>query len=108
MNDGDMDVTEGTASFAKATYGAAWNFWPFLNNETANSNLIGSQKPNNVILVGTFKGKGCIYRGNLTASSGELIYGTTATNIFTVNNDATGVVSVSGPTGGVGQFKGLT
>lgn len=35
-----------------------------------------------------------------------LWYNATTTNVYTVNNDSNGVVTISAPTGGMGQFKG--
>jgi hypothetical protein len=92
---------------AKANYGSVWNFWPFKAAETNAANYIAAQDPDMMIMCGTFKGKGSIFRGTVAGAT-PLLYATTDNAIFTVNNDATGVVSVTGPTGGMGQFKGLT
>lgn len=43
-----------------------------------------------------------------TLAGDPLIYTTTATGTFTVNNDNNGVVTIASPTGGMGQFKGTT
>lgn len=64
--------------------------------------------PDNVILVGTIAGKGAIYRGTLV-STPPIGYGATTIGTFTTTaTSADGVVSVSAPTGGMGQFKGLS
>jgi len=57
------------------------------------------------MLCGTLKGKGVIYRASL--ASAVLILTAVDTSTFTVNATA-GVAVVAGPTGGMGQFKGLT
>lgn len=90
----------------KATYGSAWNMWPFMSNNTTATTLIGAQDPDNIIIVGLKAGKGIFWRATVTGN--PLLYGATTTNVYTVNNDTNGVVTVSSPTGGMGQFKGLT
>ena len=99
-------VTQGGIALANTDYGSAWNFWPFKANEATASTTIAAQTPDNLMIVGTRQGKGTIWRATLAGA--ELIYTATTTNVFTVNNAASGVVSISGPTGGMGQFKGLT
>lgn len=100
-----FSVSQGDVAWSKATYGAAWNFWPFMAANSGATTLIGAQDPDNVVVVGTRQGKGTIFRGTLTAD--PLKYTATDTTIFTVNATA-GVVAVDAPTGGVGQFKGTT
>lgn len=81
--------------------------WPFKQAESASA-FIGAQQPDNVILVGTIKGKGIIYRGSIEDdTAGTLYYKTHDTSTMTVNASG-GIVTVSGPTGGMSQFKGLT
>jgi len=58
------------------------------------------------MMVGTKGGKGTVWRATL--ASDPLVYTATTNNIFTVNNDTTGLSLISGPVGGMGQFKGLT
>jgi hypothetical protein len=91
----------------KATYGQAWNFWPFKAAEATATNYITAQVPDNIIFVGTKAGKGVIWRGALGLATNALVFNTLDTSIFTVNTTS-GVVSVSEPTLGAGQFKGVT
>jgi len=57
------------------------------------------------MVCGTLKGKGVIYRASL--ASAVLILTAVDATTFTVNATA-GVATITPPTGGVGQFKGLT
>jgi len=58
-------------------------------------------------MVGTKKGKGTIWRATL--ASDPLVYTLTTTTVFTVvNGGSGGLALISAPTGGMGQFKGLT
>jgi hypothetical protein len=101
-----MAVLQGTIAFAKASYGAIWNMWPFMRDESVSTVKISAQIPDNMICVGTLKGKGTVFRGTLTGAT--LIYTATSTTIMTEGKDVTGIVNISAPTGGMGQFKGLT
>lgn len=108
MADAAFAVTQGTtatASLTNTTYGACWNFWPFKADEQVATNYIVAQTPDNIILVGTLAGKGSIFRGTLAGD--PIVMSTITTGTFTANVSGA-VVSVSGPTGGVGQFKGLS
>lgn len=90
---------------AAATKGAAWNLWLFKATASSASVYIGAQLPDGVMITGTLKGKGVIYRALVTGD--PLLSGAFDTSTFTVNA-ASGVATVSGPTGGMSQFKGLT
>jgi hypothetical protein len=87
-----------------ATYGAAWNFWPFKNDEATATNLISAQDPNNMILVGTKGGKGVFWRATLVGN--PLASGAVGTEITA--NATNNVAVVEAPLYGVGQFKGTT
>jgi hypothetical protein len=77
-----------------------------MSNNTTASNYYVAQTPDNIICIGSKVGKGAMFRATL--AGGTLIYTTTATSTFTTNNDASGVVHIDSPTGGMGQFKGAT
>jgi len=97
--------TEG-AAMDKATYGQLWGFWPFKAADST-STTIGAIEPDNVIFVGEKAGKGNAFRFSLNGTS--MLNETADTTKFV---QATVVVAnqavIAAPTGGVGQFKGLT
>jgi len=64
----DVTPTQGAVAFTNTLYGSIWNFWPFKAAETSTSSYIAAQVPDNLILVGTFKGKGSVFRGTTTDS----------------------------------------
>jgi hypothetical protein len=98
-----MAPAKGTA-LAKATYGQVWETWPF-KKEYTGASLITAQAADEIIIVGSLVGKGMIAR--FAVSGSPLLYGTANSTKMTVNATS-GVVKVSNPTGGMGQFKGLT
>jgi hypothetical protein len=107
LDSADVTPVQGTVGWPNTQFGSIWNFWPFMSNEITTSNYIAAQVPDNFVCVGTMKGKGTIFRG--TASTTDPIkFLAVTTDVFTVNNDANGIVGISGPTGGMGQFKGLS
>ena len=53
--------------------------------DSSTSIFIGAQAPDNVMLCGTIKGKGIIYRGSL-ATAANLLYTLTDTSTMTVNS----------------------
>jgi len=61
-------------------------------------------------MVGTFKGKGTMFRCLLATATADLKKVASFTKtVFTVNaSSTTGLLTVASPTGGMGQFKGLT
>lgn len=103
-------MTQGSVALAKADYGAAWNFWPFMGNNTNAGTMIAAQVSDNLVLVGTRQGKGTVWRATLAGAGTPApdLYTATTSGTMTVNASNIGVVSISAPTGGVGQFKGLT
>jgi len=53
-------------AFTMATYGSVWNFWPFmLENTSTTAAKYALQDPDNIVMVGTLKGKGTMFRAVL-------------------------------------------
>lgn len=96
----------------RATYGQLWNFWLFLA-DASGTTVLGTVEPDSMIFCGTSAGKGIAFRWGLAGSGTDpnVMAGTVVTTKFTNTN--TTLVSankalISAPTGGMGQFKGLT
>jgi len=105
----EFDVTNGSVVLARATYGSIWNFWLFEANNAAASTYYVGQNPDNMVLVGTRAGKGALHRATLVANGATAsirVYTATTNTVYSVNNDASGIVTINSPTGGMGQFKG--
>lgn len=98
-------VPKKGTTLAKATYGQVWETWPF-QREYAGTDSPINHTLDEIIVVGSKAGKGVIARFALTGPN-PFLYGTPNSSKMTVNATS-GIVSVSNPTGGVGQFKGLT
>lgn len=97
-------VTQGNVALATATFGSAWNFWPFKLDEATAGTGIVAQDANAIIMVGTKDGRGVFWRATLTTD--PAVYTDTDVSIF--SSATLGVKSVEAPLYGVGQFKGLT
>jgi len=106
----EFDLAAGAITLARATYGSIWNFWLFEANNAAASTYYVGQNPDNLVLVGTRGGAGALHRATLINNGAVApiirIYTATTTNVYTVNADANGIVTINSPTGGMGQFKG--
>lgn len=93
----------------KGTYGQLWAMWTFLK-DASGTTILSAAEGDSVIFVGELSGKGTAFRWTLSDVSGlRTTSGTVETAPFTVatvtaNNQAI----ISAPTGGMGQFKGLT
>lgn len=84
-----------------ATHGQFWNFWLYAQ-ATATAANFSATAMDAIIFVGTKQGRGTLSKSSL--STDKLTY----TNIPFSSGQGTVVRLIDAPTGGVGQFKGLT
>ena len=92
--------TEAVVTVSKTHYGSVKAI--FGVNVTAANNELISSAWSHMFFVGNLSGKGTIGSATVVSYTALIV-----TNIFT-DNATSGVVSISAPTGGVSQFKGLT
>jgi len=91
----------------KATYGQFWAFWFFLADNSSTTS-IGAVEPDAVIIAGEKVGKGIAFRWGLAADPIQPT-STITTSKFTASDVTdSNTAKISAPTGGMGQFKGLT
>lgn len=106
--DANLTGTIG-ADMAKATYGGLWSMWAFMADDGTQTAL-GAAEADQIIFIGERIGKGIAFRWGLDTAGALLkTTSTVITSKFTasnVTNSNTAVISA--PTGGMGQFKGLT
>lgn len=95
-----------SAAFARANYGAVYGGWAFKKAD-ASSSTLAAQEPDSWALVGVLKGYGAIFRWSSKTNT-DIYVPNANDSVFTVGQDANGVVPFYTPVGGVGQFKGTT
>jgi len=91
-----------------ATYGQIWGLWLYKKNETSTT-AIALQVPDQVIFVGNKKNVGTAFIFTLTVTTKNYHGNAKDTSVFgTAGVAASNAAILSAPTGGMGQFKGLS
>ena len=96
------------AAMTVGTYGQIWGLWAFKKNETGTT-VIAKQVPDQVIFVGNLKNVGSAVVFSLPNANDLYASGAKDTAYFTTAGVTAGnIATISAPTGGMGQFKGLS
>lgn len=96
------------SALTNSTYGQIWGLWAYKKNETGTT-AIALQVPDQVIFVGNKKNVGTAVIFTLSVTTKTYHGNAKDTSVFgTAGVAASNAAILSAPTGGMGQFKGLS
>lgn len=103
----------GAHTLTAATYGQGWAFYQYKKTSTDTTQLLYTELSDAIVICGNLKEDGICFKNALTAPTGTATYiwgaaDTTFASTTLLGTSASGILSIKGPAGGLGQFRGLS